>query len=118
MSFTLPTWVAGYPPHCELVALACRKWVGNNNGRYLEVVAGDPSSFLTAIDAHVVMEPRVIAFTGCVIYKGDLPYILNEYGAPTAFYPDSILAWSPLPDGLPDLSAAASTNMVIGKVMR
>lgn len=113
MNFVLPTWEAGSPPHGVPVAMACRKWVGYHKGQYIEVVAGDPTGFLAAIDERIVLEPRVKVFTGKVVYKGDIPYILNEHGAPAGYYPDSIVAWSHIPDGLADLSASASANMVL-----
>lgn len=115
MNFVLPTWTAGLPPEAFTVALACRKWVGVHDGQYIEVVAGDPGIFLATIKAKIVLEPRVTVFTGRVIRKGDVPYILNEHGAPAGCYPDSIIAWSHMPDGLNDLSAAASTNMIVSQ---
>ncbi|MFN9470822.1 hypothetical protein [Acidovorax sp.] len=115
MSFTLPTWTAGLPPGPFTVALACRKWAGFHNDQYIEVVAGDPSVFLETIGASVVLHPGVTVFTGKVIHRGDIPYILNEYGAPAGCYPDSIIAWSHMPDGLNDLSAAATTSMIVSK---
>ena len=49
---------------------------------------------------------------------GDIPYIINEYGAPTGFYPDSVLAWSVAPEAMADLSAAATANMVMNKAQK
>lgn len=118
MSFTLPTWVLGLPPERTLVAIACRKWIGNHEGRHIEVVAGDPATYLKSIGAAIVLQSRVTIIYGSVIVIDDIPYIINEYGAPTGFYPDSVLAWSHPPEAMADLSAAATANMVMSKAQK
>ena len=108
-----PAWQAGYPPDGELVAIACRKWSGIHEGRYLEVVAGDPSSFLRFMEITPLLEPGVTVIYGKVETRDGIPYFLSELGRPTGFYPDSVLGWSRVPDCLVDLKAAAVANMVL-----
>ncbi len=114
-SLLLPQWTLGYPPSDEPCYLACRKWSGTLNGKYLEVVAGDPAPYLAHLGIAAVLKPGFTGIFGRVIRRGELPYIVNEHGAPTGFYPDCVLAWSPPPQVLLDLQAAASARMVLGQ---
>lgn len=87
------------------------------NGKYLEVVAGDPGPYLKHLNIKAVLEPSFTGIYGRVVRKGDVPYIVNEHGAPTGFYPDCVLAWSPAPQVLLDLQAAASSRMMVSRAM-
>lgn len=108
-----PAWQAGYPPDGEFVAIACRKWSGMHEGRYLEVVAGDPAMFLQFMGITPLLEPGVTVIYGKVETRNDMPYFLGEHGSPAGFYPDAVLGWSRVPEFLVDLKAAAVTNMVL-----
>lgn len=55
---------------------------------------------------------------GKVVTLDGIPYVMNEHGAPTGFYPDCVLGWSDVPDFLTELKAAAVTNMVLGRAQR
>lgn len=50
-------WTPGVPPAGILLAIACRKWSGIHDGRYLEVIADNPSVYLEAQGIDVTMKP-------------------------------------------------------------
>lgn len=110
---SLPQWTLGCPPTEESCFLACRKWSGIHNGEYLEVVAGDPGPYLQHLGVAAVLTPSFTGIYGRVVRRGKIPYILSEHGAPTGFYPDSVLAWSPAPRVLLDLEVAATAKMAV-----
>lgn len=109
----LPQWTLGYPPTEDPCYLSCRKWFGTYNGQYFEVVAGDPGPFLKHLGIPVVLRSGFTGLFGRVVKRGNVPFILNEHGGPTGFYPDCVLAWSPPPEVMLDLEAAASARMAV-----
>lgn len=112
-TMNLPKWTLGYPPSEDPCYLSCRKWFGTYNGEYFEVVAGDPGPFLKHLGIPVVLKSSFTGLFGRVVKRGNVPFILNEHGSPTGFYPDCVLAWSPPPVVMLDLEAAASARMAV-----
>lgn len=106
-------WFIGSPPEGEMVAMACRKWSAMHEGKYLEVIAADPKRYLESQGLQIVMQPGVTVIYGRVFHEGEVPFVLNEWGSPVAVYPNSVLAWTRVPDALQNLQAAALTDMVV-----
>ncbi|MDP3230754.1 MAG: hypothetical protein Q8N13_22660 [Acidovorax sp.] len=112
-------WMPGVPPAGILLAIACRKWSGIQDGRYLEVIADNPSVYLEAQGIDVTMKPSVTVIYGSVLIKGGATFILNEHGMPVGAYPNSILAWTKVPeDLLLNLQAAVLTDLAVGRASR
>ena len=112
-SLSSSAWVAGIPSPGDIVAIACRKWSCFHDGVYREVLAGDPRVYLEAMGLQVMMQPSLTVIYGSVHIEGGLPMILDEHGTPVAAYPNSILAWSRVPDTLLNLQAVAITDMAV-----
>lgn len=106
-------WTQGIPPAGIAVAIACRKWSAMHDGRYFEVIAENPSVYLQSLGIEIMMQPSLTVIYGSVHIEGGLPMILNERGTPVAAYPNSILAWSLVPDTLLNLQAVAITDMAV-----
>ena len=117
-AFELPQWQLGLPPHEELCFLACRKWSGMHEGKYIEVVAGDPAPYFEVLGITPAVQPGVTGIFGSVVRRGGVPYILGEHGQPAGFYPDSVLAWCPPVRALGDLEAAASARMLVAQARK
>ncbi|RYE40858.1 MAG: hypothetical protein EOP24_39195 [Hyphomicrobiales bacterium] len=109
-------WTVGVPPVGERVAIVCRKWSGTHEQRYVEVIAHDPSLYLQTMGLNIMMTPSVTVIYGSVFTQGGVTGILNEHGMPVAAYPNSILAWSKVPDDfLQNLQAAVMTDLAVGR---
>lgn len=106
-------WKPGIPPVGETIAIACRKWSCFHEGVYREVIAGDPRVYLDAMELQVMMQPSMTVIYGSVFDEGGYHKILDERGSPVAAYPNSILAWSYVPDPLQNIQAAVITDMAV-----
>jgi len=84
-----------------------------HDGRYFEVIAENPSVYLQSLGIEIMMQPSLTVIYGSVHIEGGLPMILNERGTPVAAYPNSILAWSRVPDALLNIQAVAITDMAV-----
>ncbi|RYH65637.1 MAG: hypothetical protein EON54_05490 [Alcaligenaceae bacterium] len=106
-------WQMGQPPESEMVAMVCRKWFAMHDGRYIEVISGDPKRYLESQSLKIMMEPTVTVIYGRIFMEGEFPFVLDERGSPVAVYPNSILAWTYVPDTLLDLQAVTLTDMAV-----
>lgn len=106
-------WVVGLPPEGEMVAMVCRKWFAMNEGKYIEVIAADPKRYMDSLSLQIMMQPAVTVIYGKLFMQGEVPFVLDERGSPVAVYPNSVLAWSYVPDALVNLQAAAITDMAV-----
>ena len=114
-SASLGSWTEGIPPEGVRVAMACRKWFGMHNERYVEVIAHDPSMYLESLGLEMMMKPSVTVIYGSVFTQGNTTCILNEHGMPVGAYPNSILAWTRVPEYLlQNLQAAVLTDLAVG----
>lgn len=106
-------WVVGPPPEGEMVAMACRKWFAMHEGKYIEVIAADPKRYLESLSLKIMMQPGVTVIYGKLFMQGEIPFVLDERGSPVAVYPNSVLAWSYVPDPLLNLQAVAMTDLAV-----
>lgn len=106
-------WTPGIPPAGRTVAIACRKWTCFHEGVYREVLAGDPRVYMDAVGLRVMMHPSMTVIYGSVVEEGEFHKILDERGSPVAAYPNSIFAWSYVPDTLLNIQAAVLTDMAV-----
>lgn len=81
----------------------------------MEVIAHDPSLYLETLGLEMMMKPSVTVIYGSVFTQGNTTCILNEHGMPVGAYPNSILAWTKVPeDLLQNLQAAVLTDLAVG----
>lgn len=106
-------WTMGPPPEGVMVAMACRKWFAMHEGKYIEVIAADPKRYLESLSLKIMMQPGVTVIYGRIFMEGEMPFVLDERGTPVAVYPNSVLAWTVVPDTLLNLQAAAITDMAV-----
>lgn len=107
------SWKPGIPPAGEAVAIACRKWSCFHEGVYREVIACDPRVYLDAMGLQLMMQPSLTVIYGSVIEEGGYHKVLDERGSPVAAYPNSIIAWSYVPDMLQNIQASVLTDMAV-----
>lgn len=96
-----------------MVAMACRKWFAMHKGKYVEVIAGDPKRYLEGLSLQIMMQSTVTVIYGRIFMQGEFPFVLDERGTPVAVYPNSVLAWTYVPDTLLNLQAVALTDMAV-----
>jgi hypothetical protein len=106
-------WIVGPPPEGQMVAMVCRKWFAMHEGQYIEVIAADPKRYLESLLLKIMMQPSVTVIYGKLYMQGEIPFVLDERGSPVAIYPNSVLAWSYVPDPLLNLQAVAMTDMAV-----